>query len=612
MHTDPDNALADLFSGIIEDAIAHILEHEDAQAFQDWYVQRVLRDSGQQDLRPMASAMSRTIWNAVPLPGNDFRPRPLPAPGRNEPCPCGSGGKFKRCCGAGPPPPDFDQQLLWPFVLQLLSRDVRNAAIADGKIPVDILIGAAMESRQAGRSKAALEFLGPLFKGDFQHTDEDAEYALDLVCDLYDDLRYTSKKPKLLKRVVKEAKRSPLRAGALQRLAAISMDNGDLETSWDYFRAAQRDAPDSTSIGMLEIQLLMNEGKTTLASERARYWVKRLQRQGWPNDEAPLPFLNNIAKDAELGMAQIGIEIAGGAGQRLLQWLGEVAGRNLPDYGILGDPKETQFFEPPESIVDLDDSWHEVFPGEKPFSVNMTNGDTFVWEPEIEDAWMTFLESHPEAFDSIDMLDDLAGTILNHEQWDIPGVDKKLMEPLLRRAESIIDKALGKTHDARIVWMFSDNRPALRCLTHMVFLQQRYGNDDAAEAQAEKILSLNPDDNHGLRMMVINARLRRGENDSALALAEQYPDDMNPDISYGMALALYRLGRHEEADIALDDAIASLPKIPRFLAAKRIRKPKLDDFGVRLGGDDQAWLYREEMRDVWEATPGALEWLVQL
>ena len=32
---------------------------------------------------------------------------------------------------------------------------------------------------------------------------------------------------------------------------------------------------------MLEIQLLMGEGKTTLASECARYWVKRLQRRGY-------------------------------------------------------------------------------------------------------------------------------------------------------------------------------------------------------------------------------------------------------------------------------------------------------------------------------------------
>ncbi|HSF23252.1 MAG TPA: SEC-C metal-binding domain-containing protein, partial [Blastocatellia bacterium] len=27
-----------------------------------------------------------------------------PKAGRNDPCPCGSGKKFKKCCGAGQPP----------------------------------------------------------------------------------------------------------------------------------------------------------------------------------------------------------------------------------------------------------------------------------------------------------------------------------------------------------------------------------------------------------------------------------------------------------------------------------------------------------------------------
>ena len=609
MNSDPDHALGDFFSDIIEDAISHILEHEDAQEFLDWFLRKVLDHTADPDVRPLASAMSRAIWNATPLPGNDFQPRPLPAPGRNDLCPCGSGNKFKRCCGGGPPGPGLDQQMFWPLVLQQLSKTDQDKAIEDGKVPIDVLIGAAIEKQEAGRPKTALKFLEPLFAGGFRRTDTDHDYALNLLCNLYDELRYTNKKSTLLERVIKEAKRSPLRSGALQRLAAISMDDGDLESSWNYFQAAQRDDPDSTSIGMLEIQLLMGEGKTTQASERARYWVKRLQRQGWPGDEEPLPFLNSIANDAELGMAQVGIDLAGGAGQRLLQWLSEVAGRDVPEYGILGDPDETQFFVQPESIAALEDSWHETFPASKPFSVNMTNGDAYVWEPDIEATWMQFLESHPEAFDSIDILDDLAGAVLNHEHWDIPGVDERLLMPLLRRAKSITDDALSSTSDARIVWMFTENRPALRCLVHLIFLQQRYGNDEAAEKLAEKVLSLNPDDNHGLRMMVINARLRHGDNKSALALAEQYPEDMNPDTTYGRVLALFRLNRRKEAKDALSDAMTGLPKIPRFLSAKRIRKPKLEQFGTMIGGDDQAWLYREAMRDVWVSTPGALEWL---
>ncbi len=41
--------------------------------------------------------------NAIPVSGRAPR-RSEPKVGRNEPCPCGSGKKFKRCCG-GPPTP---------------------------------------------------------------------------------------------------------------------------------------------------------------------------------------------------------------------------------------------------------------------------------------------------------------------------------------------------------------------------------------------------------------------------------------------------------------------------------------------------------------------------
>lgn len=32
--------------------------------------------------------------------GGDIAETPAPRPGRNAPCPCGSGRKFKRCCGS--------------------------------------------------------------------------------------------------------------------------------------------------------------------------------------------------------------------------------------------------------------------------------------------------------------------------------------------------------------------------------------------------------------------------------------------------------------------------------------------------------------------------------
>jgi hypothetical protein len=55
----------------------------------------------------VAEAMTETeteppVYNAVavPIPESSLSPQPSPRkPGRNEPCPCGSGKKYKKCCG---------------------------------------------------------------------------------------------------------------------------------------------------------------------------------------------------------------------------------------------------------------------------------------------------------------------------------------------------------------------------------------------------------------------------------------------------------------------------------------------------------------------------------
>jgi hypothetical protein len=65
----------------------------------------------EQDTDIMAFWIGRAIWNATPLESNGYRPRSLPAPKRNEPCPCGSGRKFKHCCRDVPAPPEIEIEL---------------------------------------------------------------------------------------------------------------------------------------------------------------------------------------------------------------------------------------------------------------------------------------------------------------------------------------------------------------------------------------------------------------------------------------------------------------------------------------------------------------------
>lgn len=675
----------EFFSDILDDAVVEILDHEDPDRFFDWFDQRLADGEvrrrydlgGDEDVKAFARTFGRALWNAMPLPGNDFRPKPLPAPGRNDACPCGSGRKFKRCCGNGPQPPGLDSQLLWPLVLNRLPAKSRQQAIAIGRAPMAALVGLAIEHDEAGKPKKAVELLEPAFAGKFLGYGEDHDYALNLLCNLYDELGHPNKKTALLARVVKETRRSPLRSGALQRLATIKMDAGDPAGAWADFQAAQRDDPKSPHVGLLEVQLLIAERRYDLARDRARFWVKRLQSLGWPDEEGgPVALLKSMARDPLQTMADVGLDMAEGAGRPLIEWMKRVAGRPLPVYSLaheppglspgaerdaeeglaqrlrgmgipdadLGsmiaelhsriaefegaDPAADEFDEPDESQYDeyestpslflvappavaaLEPEWRAVFLQDKPFSVHATGfTDDDVWDPDEEEDWMEFLEAHPEAFDSLDIIDDLATAVLNHPRRDLAGIAEKLQQPLLRRAHAIIDGALSRSENPQLHWGWTGNRPALRSLVRLVYMELDLGNDDAAAALAGTVLSLNPHDNHGLRTLAINGLLRAGDNDRAVELARQYPGDFHPDVAYGEALALFRLARYGEAQAVLDNALNILPKVPRFLTSDKVRKPKIDPAGVTIGGNDQAWLYREEMREVWNATPGALKWL---
>ena len=89
----------DLFLAV---AARTIVQHEDPEKLRRWifehaghFIPQLLGDDvDEQARRAIAEGLTRGIWNATPLPGNGYRPRPLPKPGRNDPCPCGSGAKY--------------------------------------------------------------------------------------------------------------------------------------------------------------------------------------------------------------------------------------------------------------------------------------------------------------------------------------------------------------------------------------------------------------------------------------------------------------------------------------------------------------------------------------
>ncbi len=661
------------FEALLEDAVANILSHEDPQQFMHW-IQHHLHDydtslhqgfsENDEMLAALALGIGRAIWNAAPLPSNHYRPKPIPAPGRNDRCPCGSGRKYKHCCGDLPALAPLDESALWPFVLDQLPVKTVDQLIATKRVPVEVLLDIATDAWDSGQEKKAVKLLAPLFDAPVTNTDEIHDYALNCLCNFYDDLGQSNKKHILIKRIIDTVPRSPLRSGAWQRMATMRIDQGDVDGAWEAFQRAQRDDPNALGIAVLEVQLLVSTNEMERAQARAQFWAKHMIRLGLEPDEPPLNFIHAVAQDPIQAMANVGLEIAGEAGQRLQSWLRDVDARPVPTYsasntiessedveedahdvirthlrqlGITEEeithaltqsevapfdgndtwnaepddtPPDTLFLNPPPTLVALEGTWRDTFPLEKPFSIHDEAFESEdVWDPMEEDAWMDILEVHPQAFDSLDILDDLASALVLHEQFMSAWLDQLLLGPVLMRAEAIIQTALQGQDTPRLSWLYPQNRPALRSLARLVDVHKRADRDHEAMHVMNLLIRLNPTDNHGFRSIVMDEHLRQGNDETALALANDYPDDIHAELLYGRVLALYRLGNLHEAHIALGKAVERLPKVVRCLTHKRVRKPKLDPRGIQIGGDDQAWLYRDAMRDIWDATPGVLDWL---
>lgn len=626
--------------------------------------------------RAFTTSLGRALWNAMPLPRRQFRTDPIGEPGRNDLCPCGSGSKFKHCCAQAPSLGPFNARLLWPFVLRALSGPAREAALRSPHLAREAILEYAAEEIESGRSDAAVALLEPLLADPVQREDDVAAEALDLLCNAYDERGGAKRrKQSLLDRISARPARSPLRSAANQRLACIYMDRDQPKASWAAFRSAQQDDPGHPALGMLEVQLLLSEGRNDEARDRARFFLAQLRRRGGDLDPRLIGFYESLATDPGRAMSDVAFEVEQGAGRRLADWLDRVRSRPLPVYSLVSSSDAPDMSEPealaqrlrqmgldepaikraiadlkvqlaeleaealdgtgereraagqspereaaadwllgaPASVSALERSWHAAFPFPKPFSVHpLPWTEEGPWLPAAESRWMSFLERHPEAFDSLDVLDDLATATMMHAQSVQSAVSDRLLRPLLDRSVAIFELALAEAASGaptpRLRWLMTENRPVLRSLFRAHEDAAVGGRSEVALRLAERLLALNPDDNHGVRFWLASAYLKANDPEACLRVARAYPDDHSPELSFNAALALYRLGRARSATEALETAHGAAPRVTRFLLSKRVRRPELSEHGVTLDGDDRGWLYREDMRGTWLETPGAIAW----
>jgi len=92
-------------------------------------------------------------------------------------------------------------------------------------------------------------------------------------------------------------------------------------------------------------------------------------------------------------------------------------------------------------------------------------------------------------------------------------------------------------------WGWLENRPFLRC-THALglFFFDR-GNLAKGIELFEFIISINPNDNQGVRALLVEGYLKIGNYMAVLNICDKYKDDVLVDLVYGKPYALFNLGQ---------------------------------------------------------------------
>lgn len=154
------------------------------------------------------------------------------------------------------------------------------------------------------------------------------------------------------------------------------------------------------------------------------------------------------------------------------------------------------------------------------------------------------------------------------------------------------------------------NRPLLLAYAYMVSFCAEEGENEAATEFANDYLAVNPKDQYGVRQKAIEVAMNEGDNERALELISKASDDIAAYNLFGRALALFRLGRKEDAEQALQNAIQSRPKVYQELISDKHRMPaNYNPSYVSYFSNEEAYNYNTIWGPLWRRTMGALAWL---
>jgi len=546
--------------------------------------------SGEQEVpESLIRTFAIQLWNSTPLPSNYYQPSPIPKPGRNESCWCHSGKKFKHCCakecvdGGGV----IDQKTMMCLVLDTLGSSELGRVWQH--VPSSMLakIAAGWIDRGSRMLKRAQIMIEPIFKQDNAKLNGQDVLALNALRQIYHELGEKKRAEQLSIRLMDHPDKA-LQSYCYQQKAAQYFDAGQKKEAWEYFHHALRLDPDSPWLAPLELIMLQESGQLELSKQRGTFWLKLLNRKNRNGDlDEIIGIVESILVDEpkESGLEEVINDFG--------RWLIQIMEQSLPPVEKVVVRSGTSIIEPiSRKEKKLIQQWNSVWDNES------------AWNDPLE--WMRLLKDNPRLLNSFTVLFNLVESI---DKLSI-NEPEEIKFSLIALASKALPMVLPVFPDAPFDWEFRENRPALWLMETLSLTMVETNNDDNAIKMMTWLLRLNADDNIGIRSILMNAYLRTGRDKEAVLLGECYVDDFLVDMQFGYALALFRQSKKEQADKVLASAIQDREKTAKALLSRHMKRPKsINPNTIRLGGDDEAWEYRQVARKLWLDTPGAMAWL---
>ena len=156
---------------------------------------------------------------------------------------------------------------------------------------------------------------------------------------------------------------------------------------------------------------------------------------------------------------------------------------------------------------------------------------------------------------------------------------------------------------SRIVYGVLGNRPFFRACHGVSLLMHEEGDEKGARQMWRRLLAINPNDNQGCRLLLMDSLVHTKEWETALSLATKH-DDGGVWMAYGRALAHAGLGQRDQTLSCLEAGTQAGIRTGAVVSGRTDLLKYIEQ--NRIGGDANHNAYWEANRKAWsrpEARP---------